>query len=155
MRKIGNIYIGGKWDCGVNLPTVHACKSCHSKVVGRVRKGDAEYLVAYRGRDIFLNLVDMDVLLPEYTAPIMVAFLGFMSDGMLIHCDQGISRSPSLGMLYLAYKGVLPASYKDARREFDILYPWYAPNKGIDTYLRGVFDGNTVQVPRVTADDIK
>ena len=78
-----------------------------------------------------------------FKPPLFTEFLAFAnkhwSQGrkLLIHCNQGESRAPSLAMLFLA-KGVFSipdTSYEVARLEFEKLYPRYNPGKGIETYF--------------------
>jgi predicted protein tyrosine phosphatase len=92
---------------------------------------------------LYLNIVDMDRKLShEYTEPIVSATLDFIDDHIgsrqiLIHCNEGRSRSPSLAMLYLAKRAgvITDASYSDAKSAFQELYPIYAPGRGIEAYL--------------------
>jgi hypothetical protein len=91
--------------------------------------------------DLFLNIIDPHV--PLFMPPLFTEFLAFAnkhwSQGrkLLIHCNQGESRAPSLAMLLLA-KGVFSipdTSFELARLEFEKLYPRYNPGKGIETYF--------------------
>ncbi|EOW3713454.1 hypothetical protein ACOW3S_004096 [Vibrio fluvialis] len=128
-----------------NLAVVHACKSpCHQRAVGYRGKLDnshPNYLVLEKENDLFLNIIDPPV--PLFKPPLFSAFLNFSNKHwkqgkkLLIHCNQGESRAPSLAMLFLA-KGisVIPdASYAEARVEFEKLYPRYNPGKGIQEYF--------------------
>jgi predicted protein tyrosine phosphatase len=56
---------------------------------------------------------------------------------LLIHCNQGESRAPSLAMLFMAkgLSAINNVSYESARSEFEKLYPRYNPGKGIETYF--------------------
>lgn len=91
--------------------------------------------------DLFLNIIDPHV--PLFMPPLFTEFLAFAnkhwSQGrkLLIHCNQGESRAPSLAMLLLA-KGVFSipdTSFELARLEFEKLYPRYNSGKGIETYF--------------------
>jgi len=54
---------------------------------------------------------------------------------VLIHCNQGISRSPSIGMLYLATKEkIRNVSFDLAKEDFMKIYPDYQPS-GIREFL--------------------
>lgn len=126
---------------------VHACKHpCHVDAVGysgNLSQDHPEYLVAPRENDLYLNIVDMDRKLShEYTEPIVASTLDFVEEHIdsrqvLIHCNEGRSRSPSLAMLYLAKReGIIPkSSYPEAKSEFQERYPMYAPGPGVEAYL--------------------
>lgn len=55
---------------------------------------------------------------------------------ILIHCDQGLSRSPTVGLLYLAkrLKIIEDESYGLARDDFLKIYPYYNPS-GVTDYV--------------------
>jgi protein-tyrosine phosphatase len=55
---------------------------------------------------------------------------------ILIHCDQGQSRAPTLGLLYLAkrLKSIPNDSFVSAKNEFMIIYPNYL-SSGIGDYV--------------------
>lgn len=126
---------------------VHACKEpYHRQLLGyRTRgapQGHPEYLFAERGNRLFLNLVDANApaFLPK---PIFDAALAFIdralkSDGrILVHCNQGESRAPGIGLLYLAARtNTLPKVMAEAESAFRDLYPNYTPKEGIRGFLR-------------------
>lgn len=131
---------------------VHACKHpCHQDAVGysgSLPQSHDEYLVAPRGRDLYLNLVDMDrPLSHEYTEPIMTSALDFIEAHLddhrvVIHCNEGRSRSPSIALLYLAKRAgeISDGSFDEATEAFAELYPGYAPGRGIRVYLERRWD---------------
>lgn len=104
-----------------------------------------EYLWAYRdhGDRLILNMVDVND--PSYFAPLMVnEALAFIWDrldsGMrvLVHCNQGESRAPSLALLYLhvmdpEYQELTPAV---AMLKFMEIYPKFNPKPGIWGYVQ-------------------
>ena len=59
-------------------------------------------------------------------------------DKLLVRCNQGGSRAPSLALLFLAKcrAALSNDSYLEARSEFEKLYPGYKPGPGIQAYLR-------------------
>lgn len=145
-----NLFIGSENNCTLNtvngLAVIHACKyPCHAKAVGykgNLPKNHPHYLIMERQSHLFLNMVDMEQELhPLFTNPIMQAAMNFIdknieTNKVLIHCNQGISRSPSIGLLYLAKKRIISnGKFNDALSEFVKLYPYYQPGKGIALYL--------------------
>lgn len=61
----------------------------------------------------------------------------FISGGpTLVFCDQGASRSPSVAVALLAMLDIIdPRTYFKACADFRQMYPWYAPNTGIRTFM--------------------
>lgn len=90
---------------------VHACKDpYHREALGysgrAVANTHPEYLIARRGDRLILNLVD--AANPAYIPKeIMDAALLFIEASLrggrrvLVHCNQGHSRAPSIALLYL------------------------------------------------------
>lgn len=121
------------------LAIVHACKEPHHRAAlgytGRAAPKDHdEYLFAYRDGCIILNLVD--VADPAYVrAELVDAALAFIAakrgegQGVLVHCNQGRSRSPTIAMLAMARD--LPADFEEAEDLFRKLYPDYQPANGM------------------------
>ena len=145
---IENLYVGTDFDCsavGSDFAVIHACKTCHKKGVGysgNLSPTHPSYLVYENHNNLFLNIVDMDrELLSKYTHPIMKSALNFIRDHIktekiLVHCNQGQSRSPSIGLVYLAQNGNISSnSYINAKEEFVKIYPEYLPGKGLELYL--------------------
>jgi predicted protein tyrosine phosphatase len=127
------------------LPVVHACKSpCHQQAVGyrgSLPNSHPNYLVLQRDDDLYLNIIDPPV--PLFKAETFERFLAFARTkynsgaSLLIHCNQGESRAPSLALLFLAkHIGALPdSSYEDAKQVFERLFPAYQPGIGIQRFL--------------------
>ncbi len=126
--------------------TVHACKEpYHRQLLGYTGRGapkdHPEYLVARRGDRLYLNIVDTED--PAYVSDAIVrAALDFIGGALasgkdcLVHCNLGESRSPSLGLLYLASIGAIPnASLPEAEASFLKLYLGYKPKAGIRGFL--------------------
>jgi hypothetical protein len=125
---------------------VHACKNpCHQRAVGyhgSLQKDHPNYLILERNNDLYLNMIDPPQ--PLFMLPLFTSFMSFASrhwdDGhyLLIHCNQGESRAPSLAMLLLAkHIGIISASsFDDAKRDFVVICPTYTPGLGIQSYLR-------------------
>jgi hypothetical protein len=126
---------------------IHACREpYHREALGyrgrSAPKDDPEYLVADRGDRLILNLVDADN--PDYIPKeIMDRSLDFIHRSLgekrrvLVHCNQGYSRGPSIGLLYLAahterFSGL---DHSDAHDRFLEIYPDYYPKAGVCGFL--------------------
>ena len=145
-----NIYVGNLIDYDMNqLNTdfcfVQACKEpCHRRAVGysgrSADKNNPEYLIAYRERRIILNMIDPPT--GKYFENVLFEkSLEFIDEQLnngkkiLIHCNQGISRSPSIGLLYLATKNkIRNQNFEIAKEDFKKIYPTYNPS-GIQEFL--------------------
>jgi len=140
-----NLFVGNQADClNFNGAICHCNKDPHHRAfvgyTGRaLPKDHPEYLYAVRGNEIALNMVDVDN--PIYFSESMVnAALDFIRGSLinglrvLVHCNQGESRGPSVAMLSM--RNELPDSFEEAEVEFRKLYPAYNPKNGIREYLR-------------------
>lgn len=125
---------------------VHACKEpYHRRELGYTTngapKGHPEYLIARRENRLILNLVDAPN--PAYIPKeIIDAALEFIYQRLgaghkvLVHCNLGESRSPSIGLLYLAiHTEKLSKEFATAENEFRQIYPSYNPGGGIKGFL--------------------
>jgi len=143
------VFIGTHLECRSGdsaWAVVHACKiPCHQQAVGyrgSLPQNHPNYLVLEKSNDLYLNMIDPPR--PLFMLPLFTSFMHFASqrwdDGhnLLIHCNQGESRAPSLAMLLLAkHIGVIStSSFDDARLEFASMFPTYTPGAGIQSYLR-------------------
>jgi hypothetical protein len=126
---------------------VHACKEpYHRQALGytgrAASKDHPEYLIARRPGRLILNLVDAaDV--NYIPAQIIDAALGdihqnIASSKVLVHCNQGMSRSPTIVFLYLLkFTDVFRRQDHDEDvRDFLKIYPPYAPAQGMADYVR-------------------
>ena len=142
------VMVGNESACrtgGDGFWVVHACKSpCHQRAVGyrgSLPKDHPNYLWLRQGADLYLNMIDPPV--PLFPDELFQVFLPFGREAwdsggtLIIHCNQGESRAPSLAMIFLAKDvGSLPNdSFDVARREFVQRFPGYAPGRGIEKYL--------------------
>ncbi|MCL2566987.1 MAG: dual specificity protein phosphatase family protein [Alphaproteobacteria bacterium] len=146
-----NLYVGNDQDCSINYDNedyaiIHACKiHCHQKALNYKRSLPQEhpnYLTYLKDNHLFLNLVDIPTeFLPKYTDPIMQEAMQFIENNIntkkvLIHCNQGCSRSPSIALLYLAKNNLISNSnYIKTKEDFLKIYNQYSPNTGIEKYL--------------------
>lgn len=145
-----NLFVGAERSCRSvrrddGWAVIHACKHpCHNNKCGNPPQGHPDYLVHRDGSDLYLNMVDMDRKQKhQFMDPMISETLEFIGDHMgstqvLIHCNQGQSRSPSLAMLYLAKRTneISDESYNQASTEFQELYPRFNPSRGIHLYLQ-------------------
>lgn len=133
-------------DATGTLAVVHACmEPCHRRAVGystrTIPRGHPHYLTKEDGYHLYLNLIDPPQ--PLFMMPSFNAFLGFVDKHIsdrrvIIHCNQGESRAPSLALLYLAKRtDLLPAgSDPEAADAFRAsMFPGYNPGRGIQTWL--------------------
>ena len=148
-----NLFIGnqddyeGKVRTQPNWAVVHACKEpYHRQALGYSGRGapknHPEYLVAKRENRIILNLVDVDN--PDWVSPIIIdESIRFIKSNLeldmnvLVHCNQGMSRSAGIGMLFLAAQGLFKGeSFETAENKFRTsIYAAYNPAQGIRGYI--------------------
>jgi len=124
---------------------LHAAKEpWHREAVGygsrAAPKDHPEYLFARRGNRLALNLVDTPD--PAFVAPPLVeAALLFIEEGralnvpVLVHCNQGRSRSATIALMHLA--PMLGPDFEAAEWKMRRLYPDYAPAPGIQAFAAG------------------
>ncbi|MBA3045574.1 MAG: dual specificity protein phosphatase family protein [Candidatus Thermoplasmatota archaeon] len=126
---------------------VHACKEpYHRRALGYTGrgapKGHPEYLIAPRGNSLILNLVDADT--PAYIPKeIIDAALDFVKTALnnghrvLVHCNQGMSRSAGIGLLFLAaytnrFNGM---TFPQAEQSYRTIYPLFNPGLGMRRFI--------------------
>jgi len=148
-----NLFIGTDADCFYDdredYAVIHACKDpCHKKGVGyRGRLSPTHnYLISEDGTHLYLNIVDSDIIFPEYADPIFIKAIEFIEKyisvkKVLVHCNLGQSRSPAISLIYLAkHRIISSSSYEDGLSDFLKIYPQYSPGIGIQNYLRSAWD---------------
>ena len=123
---------------------VSACKdgkTSHRQLLGYETRGapksSPEYLVARRKDHLYLNLIDGDdpTYIPDKVIDAALSFIAEKLDkgqSVLVHCVEGLSRSPSIVLMWLVKNGKLPT--EGAVRKFKQLYPDYDPSPGIKIY---------------------
>lgn len=147
-----NLYVGSEIDehqtrARPGWFIIHACKEpYHRQALGysgrAASKDHPEYLIARRSGRLILNLVDVDDV--KYIgAEIVDAALdaigeNIQSSKVLVHCNQGASRSPTIAFLYLAkctdkFRGL---GHEEALSAFKTIYPPYNPARGMSDYAR-------------------
>ena len=124
---------------------VHANKHpCHLSAVGykgSLPKDHPEYLVARRGLDLYLNVIDAPLPTLFRLEPFQAA-LNFIDEQQRIrevagHCNQGLSRAPAIAALWLAKRAKVIAggSWPEAKAAFLKWMPAFSPGAGIDAFL--------------------
>lgn len=154
MQKVSeNLYVGSDEDCEAvasdkNFVVVHSCKTCHQKSLGcpgQLDKKSPFYLVLDDGEaNVYLNMIDASMEMEaKFGDPMFGAALSFIdknvNDGknVLIHCNKGQSRSPSVALAYLHSIGEISAeTYEEAKEQFKEIYPAYDPGRGVEIYLK-------------------
>ena len=139
-------YIGAHVSPGWTV--IHAAKEpWHRKMVGYEGKAapqGEEYLVARRGNEIALNLVDAqdEKYIPVELIETALEEIerGLKNGEVLIHCNKGESRAPSIALMYMARHGNLPAEYADALDKFIELYDDYTPGQGMADFMAKHWD---------------
>lgn len=145
------IHVGDNFSCFYDdkegWVVIHACKiPCHQRAVGyrgNLSSSHENYLIKENEKHLYLNMVDMDRLMREFTEPIIKKAIEFIKNNIkknkiFIHCNVGLSRSPALALIFLAKVSgeISDKSYDEAKNDFLKLYPSYQPGRGIDDYLR-------------------
>lgn len=143
---IDKLYIGSETDClnkNNKWAIIHACKyPCYENKLLEIQPHNSNYLKIEEPNNLYLNIIDPPY--PLFKLETFQIFLGFTTmhwnnnQTILIHCNQGFSRAPSLALVFLAkyLKYIDNSSYDVAKHEFLKLFPQYKPNTGIKNYLR-------------------
>jgi hypothetical protein len=149
------LYVGDQSTCAPGydgFAVVHACKSPrHQRAVdyrGNLPPDDWYYLALETEYDLYLNLIDPPT--PLFRVESFRHFRDFAvsryvdgHQGLLIHCNQGQSRAPSLAMLFLAkdLHVLQDDTYDAASAAFApqaVTLPRYAPGRALGRALGGV-----------------
>lgn len=137
-----NIYVGSKEDLRYtnekDFAFVHATKTIFIR-------GDNE-VINEEGNHLYLNWVDAKESkyfdFNKEGVLVFIKVLDFIdkwvkSKNVFIHCDEGVSRSPTIAMVYMA-KRTSSISNKDhvyAERDFGDIYEKYWAGKGISDFV--------------------
>jgi protein-tyrosine phosphatase len=160
MEKVLNgMWVGGDTDYNKlkNRPEFSFLRCCkdgpggHKETVGyntRSAPKGPEYLAAVRGHRMALNYIDNDDpnYIPEEMIKKGLRFIDAqLASGrkILVACNAGHSRGPTMAMLYMRSIGELPYNFVQAQRIFHGLYSHYDPDIGVHTFARqhwGMFE---------------
>lgn len=133
-----NLYVGNDNDCReFKGAIVHACQSCFVRGV----YGNIGNKKVFENIDnLYLNLLDISSLSYDYAYPIMKKSFEFIDrkikeKEVLVHCNFGMSRSPSIALVYMAKKCYIDnSSFKNAVKDFKKIYH-YSPGFGMHKYF--------------------
>ena len=158
------LYIGNQHDFETEVDgqpgwaVVQACKEpFHRRAVGyrgNIDPSHPEFLFAHRGNRLVLNMVDSDN--PKYFSKHLIEpALQFMADRLmagqkvLVHCNQGRSRAPTLALMFLGrHSAEFRLSFGAAASLFKARYPIYAPARGIEAFAAANWRWFTIYTPR-------
>lgn len=150
-------------------PRLHACKHpCfirrrtvmeHEIGTQPFARGGPFYLAIETTTDLFLNLIDPPLpLFQRESFEVALRWLDRrVAEGhdVLVHCNQGLSRAPSVALLWAVRAGWTPA-FPDAAASFAAaaagllsIWPAYHPGEGLVTFLTEHWP-SLVAVTRVT-----
>lgn len=153
-----NLFVGDERDYELKVKNedgwsvVHACKEpYHRQHLGYRSRGapkdHREYYLAEIDNRLILNLVDSPD--PDYIPKVIIdKALDFikkkieLGSKVLVHCNHGESRSPSIGLLYLAKytDAIRNGSFAEAEEDFRKIYPGYFPGGGMRGFLNRYWD---------------
>jgi hypothetical protein len=149
------------WDAGLSnsdiWAVVHAAKEpYHRDFLGYVEraapKDSPEYLFARRGNRLALNLIDVaDVrFMPPELWRAAIHFLNENYEqgrNLLVHCNQGGSRAPSMALLWMSqFEPWRHLPFLEAEAKFLELYPAYAPAAGPRDFVKNYWTDADIAV---------
>lgn len=161
-KIINNLYVGP-------ISTVPFAKECNFSILGackyplhqqnarlsgaskdgylKISKSEPEYYFAERDHALYCNLIDEESMqhIPDIIIERALKFIADeIADGrnVLVVCNNGVSRSPSIALMYLIRAGYFDLCYTfdDAVNRFKTKYPMYSPNKGMYDYTKRFFE---------------
>lgn len=148
-----NLFIGSMHDLSQTNEKewafVHATQTIHYRLFGwnrttnKADKSHQNYICYENNNRLSLNWVDGASYLYDWSGvETFIKILDFIDKwiskkNILVHCDQGQSRSPTLGLLYLAKRAKIISndSFQAAKIEFMQYCPYYLPG-GIGEYVQ-------------------
>jgi hypothetical protein len=148
---IDGIYLGGDESVAKAKELGYARLCCckdgpdsHRSMLGYTTLGAPKgknYLYAREGNVLALNLIDVEdpTMIQDECIDEGLRFIKEMQDKqlkLLVHCNAGMSRSPSIVLAYLRAADGLPDSFVAAKKRFKAIYHKYDPSVGIDAHVR-------------------
>jgi hypothetical protein len=108
---------------------------------GRSAPDGKDYYFARKGDVMALNLIDVEDpdMIPDKVIDAGLKFIKEMQDKgriLLVHCNAGMSRSPSIVLMYLHAVGEMPQGFIGAERQFRHMYDKYDPGVGMRSHAR-------------------
>lgn len=162
IEVIPGLYVGSQNDYAAakannKMKVISAAKEpWHREALGytgrAAPKEDPEYLVAYRPRHVILNLVDPNDAkwIPREVIDAAVdEIAGGLDDGLdvLVHCNQGESRAPSIALLFLLTDSHNADTFHGCENGDEVMdvfrqefYPDYNPSEGFTQFVRDNWD---------------
>lgn len=148
---IKGLYLGSDDDVAKAKERGYARLSCckygpdsHRSMLGYTTlaapKGP-DYLFAQRGDWMALNILDLSDpdMIPDEVIDEGLRFIKKQMDAgnkILVHCNQGASRSPSIVLMFLRAVGEMPSPFVRSEHIFRTLYPPYDPGVGMRAHSR-------------------
>lgn len=126
------------------------CRCCKYGPGGHQQTLNYHTLAAPEGKDKYvirrknllaLNLLDLDDpnFIDKASIDSALSFIGEqLEEGrkVLVACNHGHSRGPTIALLYLRSVGEMPYSFVWAEKIYRVLYPEYDPAQGIRQFAR-------------------
>jgi len=154
MREVfKNLYCGNENDFMCNpaareMAVIHACKEpYHRLYVGYSGRGCPKDSPHYYWKEevpgrLALNMIDAPD--PKFFHKPMIDkaleyIESYLNEGfkVLVHCNLGESRAPSLCLLYLIKHGIIKGNtLEDCEAEFMKVYPEYNPGAGMRGFVK-------------------
>lgn len=147
-----NLFVGSEADEALvrgqsGWFVVHACKEpYHRQALGyqgrAAAKDHPEYLIARRPGRLVLNLIDANDVnfIPAEIIDTALSEIhqNITSAKILVHCNQGFSRAPTIAFLYiLRFSDVFQReNLAQDLQDFLNIYAAYAPAQGMADYVR-------------------
>lgn len=146
-----NVFVGGDDDYEkVKVKSGWSCLRCakfgsggHKDILGyetqAAPEGKNQYWVK-KGNLMALNLLDLHD--PNFIDTEMIQKgLNFIKDHVdnfkvLIACNHGYSRGPTIGLMWLRTIGRMPYGFMQAEKHYRNIYPKYDPTLGIEQFAR-------------------
>ena len=160
IQVFNSIYVGSQIDFETirqnqtKWGILHCCKDPYHKELvryqGNLSPTHPDYAYKINGNRMALNLVDMDTYSEKYldfNKTMFIKAFEFLDlqrqlgKNVLIHCNLGESRAPSIALLYLSRLGVFNGGdFITAYSIFQGMYPNFTPRKNIITTVKNLWN---------------